>query len=959
MSRRKKIAVSAIVCGCGALLLIVAAVVFAPHIADGALVKERLITTLKRSTGADIDYKHLRLDLLPHPHVTLEQVEISIPPGVEATALSLTIHPTILPLLRGRLQLAAVRLESSELQWRLQTTAATDTPPPQLVSVYDMGERVASFLASLPEFTIPDLDFRLVDSRLKLFDSEQLILSLEGVNTHMSGPPAGRTFTMDCHSSLWHHLSMNGRVNTKTYSGSGQIQVTSAQPRELIDYVLPETPFQVVDAPVDLSIDWRTGTHGELQATLRGAGGKLLFRNAEQSVSLQDTRIDATLHIDKDATTLSLRELSASEPELTISGTLTVGKTSPRLDLHLDGSRIDIGATRRTAMVLSGENEIVTQLFTVLKTGRISSISVDTQGDTLDELSNRGNLKIEGRLRDADLHIPTIPLDLTETSGEVVIAGGVLTGTAITTRLGQSTGENGQLRLGLFDETVPFHLETDVQADLSQLPPILGRLVDDPDVLKQLALLTEVKGAAQGKLLIDSDQQGMRVMVSANDIHLTAGYGNLPHRVQVDAEHITYDDRRIEVRQLSARMGASSFSEVNSSVDFHPSGALEFSCGSSQILPTDIFPHLSLTGMTIPLKIHALSLAGQVDDIRVTSADLSWNDSEVTIAGSVKPHSEGFMRLDQDIAAGIIDVAQMRRALTQSNGTIGHKTVMAPSSWPVRGLIRFTADQVKIGRFINPLEADIEFDGQTIVITVKESDICGIMVSATARASAHTVAVDLDAAAQQRQLQTTLQCLAIQSVKADGIYRLDATFSGSGKIGELLDTGTGRVKFEVPEGGHIYHDFLLLKVLKFINTLEIFKDDISVGQMESDGFDYQLLQIDAALQNGKLHYQEALLQGRAMNITARGEHDLDSGLMDMSMLVAPVVVLNTILSHVPLIGHSLDKLDTIPLRAEGTVDDLHIYPLAPKALDYQLKETMEGLIKGKINILDGGGSSVQ
>lgn len=317
------------------------------------------------------------------------------------------------------------------------------------------------------------------------------------------------------------------------------------------------------------------------------------------------------------------------------------------------------------------------------------------------------------------------------------------------------------------------------------------------------------------------------------------------------------------------------------------------------------------------------------------------------------------MRLDLDIAADTIDVAQMRRALTQSSSTTGHKSVMAPSSWPVRGLIRFTADQVKIGRFSHPLRADIELDGQTIAITVKESDICGIMVSATARASAHTVAVDLDAAAQQGQLQTTLQCLAIQSVKADGIYRLDATFSGSGKIGELLDTGTGRVKLEVPEGGRIYYDFLLLKVLKFINTLEIFKDDISVGQMESDGFDYQLLQIDAELQNGKLHYQEVLLKGRAMNITARGEQDLDSGLIDMSMLVAPLVILDTILSHVPIVGHSLDKLDAIPLKAEGTVDDLHLYPLAPKALGYQLKEAMEGLTTKTIHLLDGGGSSAQ
>jgi len=49
---------------------------------------------------------------------------------------------------------------------------------------------------------------------------------------------------------------------------------------------------------------------------------------------------------------------------------------------------------------------------------------------------------------------------------------------------------------------MPFYLETDVQADLSQLPPILKRFVGDKEFQPELALLKELKGSANGKLVI-------------------------------------------------------------------------------------------------------------------------------------------------------------------------------------------------------------------------------------------------------------------------------------------------------------------------------------------------------------------------------------------------------------------------------------------------------------------------
>lgn len=96
---------------------------------------------------------------------------------------------------------------------------------------------------------------------------------------------------------------------------------------------------------------------------------------------------------------------------------------------------------------------------------------------------------IQGQMQNGEISIPNIQFDLTDTAGEVVIARGILQGQNLKARLGNSTGQNGKLKLGLVGDVAPFHLETDVRADLSQLPPILKRLVDDQNFQRELDLL--------------------------------------------------------------------------------------------------------------------------------------------------------------------------------------------------------------------------------------------------------------------------------------------------------------------------------------------------------------------------------------------------------------------------------------------------------------------------------------
>ena len=129
-------------------------------------------------------------------------------------------------------------------------------------------------------------------------------------------------------------------------------------------------------------------------------------------------------------------------------------------------------------------------------------------------------------------------------------------------------GQNGKLKLGLIGGVAPFHLETDLRADLSELPPILKRLIDDKDFQKELALLKELKGSANGKLVLGDDTDNVKVKVDASNIQLSAHYGRLPHPFQISDGNFSYDENRIGVRQLSGKLGKSSFSELSGGLEW-------------------------------------------------------------------------------------------------------------------------------------------------------------------------------------------------------------------------------------------------------------------------------------------------------------------------------------------------------------------------------------------------------
>jgi hypothetical protein len=353
-----------------------------------------------------------------------------------------------------------------------------------------------------------------------------------------------------------------------------------------------------------------------------------------------------------------------------------------------------------------------------------------------------------------------------------------------------------------------------------------------------------------------------------------------------------------------------------------------------------------------PLKINDFAVTATTQKISLTSADLTFSGNRLQAAGNMTRSAQNVL-VDMDITADTIDLDQLIQAMKHSGEKNESKTAL---SLPVKGRIRLKAERFNIGKFSwNPLHADISLENNTADITLKKAVLCGISTTGTLKVSPPNLEFDLEAMAKDQKLDPTKTCLTGGTFKADGTYSLKGRFQGRGKAEDLLKNTTGQVAFKAQDG-HIYHHVILLEVLKFLNTLEAFKGRSDPKDMEKKGFDYYSFEVQAKLQDGKLRYDEAVLRGRPMTVTAAGEHDLQSGRFDLIMLVAPLVTLDRIFDYIPLIGGILTTLDTVPLSAKGTLDNVQVYPLAPSAIGYGLAEMMKKTVERPIKLIHGGES---
>ena len=1223
MDKSRKIVVGAVIGMVAVLIILFLALLVLPRLIDSETFKNKIRSELSRKVGGKIDFDRLDFSVFPVPHVTLDKVSVTMPKKLAGSAEMIAVYPKVLLLLSGRIGFGEIRVRQPDVALTVQKALKEEETPAKGPPGSDLMRQIVSAFATPPALRLPDVDGYIENGRFKLMVDNRAAVELDHVEARLATAAGSLTFQVTGTSNLVESVSMSGRIDTREVKGQAQILLTQLQPQVVRDIFLPDLSLKMQAVPADLTIDVNLDGPGQMQADVDFSIPELTLVRDDKIVEMRNRTFKSRVDLDQNSATVSLMNLVLDYPQMSLSGHLSSPLDASQLRMEIEGRNIDVKTTRQAALALSGENTVIRDIFEVLKGGTVPLITLTAQGQTPSDLGNMDTLVIRGQMRDGDIFIPGVQLDLTDTTGDVVISHGILEGENLRARLGNSTGQNGKLKLGLVGDSAPFHLDTDVRADLSQLPPILDRLIDDKDFRSELAKVEDLKGNANGKLVLGEDVNNVDVTVAASDVHLTARYRGIPHPVAITGGNFSYAGAGIGVSQLSGSLGRSTFTDFSGGLEWGKKTELEISSARCALYLAEIVPWLAsfdalretlkyyggkkgvitisainvkgplqtprdwhfdvvgeikdlvmenlperpgtvkvafakfkanprelaysdgqfslldaavkmsgthgrylkgldqdvslilegrlgpqfiewlarvlgapswlklrpltlapstlrfvmgekntfsasiatqeglkistdillggdevviqklliqdpvsradiglhvknravdlafdgnidrqtlnrlfreetffagsidgkmraqwdlqnlsksymqgeLRGQNIfvaydpatPLQINSFAMRGDASKIQIDTADLNWSEMQLKVSGSIQPEPDNRLGLYMDIAADAVDLDHLVQVL--KSGTEKKESQAGPSSepFPVVGNIRFKADRLTFGDLSwRPLHADVSLNSLKTDITIKEAVLCGISTPGTLSLSPETIWFNMKTIAKDQDLNATLNCFAAAesatdqtgikvktTYKADGIYSLKGGFQGNGKAEDLLKTTTGKVEYSAADG-HIYHDVILLNVLKFLNATELLTGQTDLAKMDTTGFGYRAINIEASLQNGKILFDKIILDGAALALTAAGEHDLLTGRLNLNVLVALQTTLDRIFDRIPLVGGVLQTFNTIPLSLRGTLDDVHVFPLSPSAVAYELKRLMENTARGPIKLIQIG-----
>jgi hypothetical protein len=199
-------------------------------------------------------------------------------------------------------------------------------------------------------------------------------------------------------------------------------------------------------------------------------------------------------------------------------------------------------------------------------------------------------------------------------------------------------------------------------------------------------------------------------------------------------------------------------------------------------------------------------------------------------------------------------------------------------------------------------------------------------------------------------------CMGLPEKRLAGPFSFDLLLEGVDR--EWRD---GYLKLDGRDG-IIAKGGLLSRILGILNLTDLF----SVSQSNvfgAPGFPYHRLELKAFISEpDKMEIEEAVVKGRGLNLYATGSMNLKDLTLDMMFFVSPLKSVDTIISHVPIIGAIIGgkhkTLFVIPVKVSGDVADPKIDVQQARAVTGIFEKLIVNVIKAPFSIFvphDNGG----
>lgn len=598
----------------GCILLAIVAISL-PNLVGLSSVHQKIESYLAHQVQGQLTYENMVLAYLPRPCFKIQNIRISIPKKITGTISQLRVTPSLLSLLTGKIRIADI--EAVNPDCKIEMPSYNET---QVFQFEDLHEKLFNKdTGGIPLKSLRSVTFR--DGRISVVHSPTLDYTFKALNGTYRQSPLSTRLKLSCTSDFWDQADIEVNFNVAKQFGEGSIALNSFTPQDLTTRLWPDAALRVIDAQARVNCDFTFDTTGHLNLTLKADQPTVTLQKGEKVLQLTGNTISASILRSADQMKIAVTHADWMYPELKFSGHFLMDKKRPLTEWSIEAKDIDIPTLRRTSDFTVGNFQVARILSNVIRDGFVSEFHIQNHATSPSGLKSIKNLKLHGLIENGYIFVPGAGLHLKEVTGDVSAANYTLIANPITARLGKAVGKNGYFSLFIGPGSFrPFHVDTHVEADLWELPSVLGQLIPNPIVKQEMANITESSGSAYGNLVIKRVDEKLVVDVDVSSFDLKGTYRRIPFPITCQGGKFVYREGNIQLHNLKGNIGGSTFSNVGATLDWKKKFMLTIPKGTATVVTDEIYPWL-LTYSNVRNAIKYLrSLSG-----RATIQKMSFN----------------------------------------------------------------------------------------------------------------------------------------------------------------------------------------------------------------------------------------------------------------------------------------------------------------------------------------------
>ena len=555
-------------------------------------IKEKIIAEVSDKTGAELKFQHSDLSFFPRPKIVVHQVGLEIPQNAHGTLKAVGIVLTINPFSARKLGIARLEIEEPDITVFLKMTSHSNKRDKPAFSFSNFDKNILSFLKTrVPE--TQDLVLNIKNGRLRFSNKQASLPWFTNINGCIEQKQNISHIEINSTSDLWENMAFTGTMDRENFKVMGRIDLTDFKPHGFVKQLMHNNRLGFTAAGMNFKGEFKIDPANGLNINFHSMLASVDVAYKKNHTVVGGIQLNGKVHLHEGKTDLSITEFALDYPSLSMSGNLLVNPDSPKIRVALKGRKIDVNSLRKEILTVTVDEPRLQKVFAIVKGGHVSHLTVNTHGDTLSDLGNPNHLRIEGHMTHGNIFIPKADLDLKNVMGDAVITGRILKGDNLSATLGNTQGFEGKLNLGLAFRNAPFHLDIGLDADLTELPPVLKRFVKHKPFIREIALIRELKGRAKGRLILGESTSKIKTRVEVRDFHLSGKYSRIPFLVAIRGNHFLYYGKTISVKEIAGTLGKSSFSGITGQVGWSRTPDLTLTSGQASIDLDETYPWLA------------------------------------------------------------------------------------------------------------------------------------------------------------------------------------------------------------------------------------------------------------------------------------------------------------------------------------------------------------------------------